>query len=118
MKTIRSELNVFIDTDETLILPYRSGDFDTIKIKMPGNDFFTEKSVHRTHVRQLKALKERGYKVFVWSHNGYNHSENVVRALGLEDYVDFCLSKPIKTIDDKSDFASIVGMLFYMEDKE
>lgn len=113
MITIQSNFNAFFDVDDTLILNENVCN-PHIKVEMPGATCTDPKRIHWGHVRLLKSYKEKGYTIFVWSHNGAKHCENIIKLLELENYVDYCLSKPIKTVDDKTDLQSIVGMLIYI----
>lgn len=100
MKTISNEI-IWVDVDGTLIL----NDVGTIEIDFYGEKMFI--SPHEPNIRFMKSLKSRGYYIIVHSGNGFKHAETVVKALGLSEYVDQCMSKPAKIMDDKplSDWA-------------
>lgn len=55
---------------------------------------------HRFHIEQLKKHKMRGHTIIVWSAGGWDWAAAVVKALGLETYVDLCISKPTWAYDD------------------
>jgi hypothetical protein len=57
--------------------------------------------VHEPHVAYIKDFAARGHNVIVWSQGGAEWSAVVVVALGLENYVTACLSKPAWYFDDK-----------------
>jgi len=65
-----------------------------------------------TLINLLKVLKSAGHHIIVWSGNGKEYVEEVVKELNLESYVDeysdklLCKSKPeIAIEDDKCAFA-------------
>lgn len=109
-----------IDVDGTLIkwvepvkyhMPYYDGG-QTINISVPSVqptathilDFYgTPKYVEeiKVHTEFLKSLKARGYYIRVHSGNGAEWAAQVVKALGLEQYVDSVETKPSKIVDDK-----------------
>jgi predicted HAD superfamily phosphohydrolase YqeG len=99
MQVITNELVVCCDVDDTLI---KVGTSNPIEV----------------HTDFLKSLKNRGYTVIVWSANGYAHAGNVVSYLGLADYVDFCMTKPIKHIDDKTQVEDIIGRRIFLAKEE
>ncbi len=49
---------------------------------------------HKRHVQQLIASKARGHTVWVWSAGGVEWAEQVIKLLGLEQYVDYVSDKP------------------------
>lgn len=55
---------------------------------------------HRRHIEQLKKHKMRGHTVIVWSAGGYDWAAAVVKAFGLESFVDLVISKPTWMYDD------------------
>lgn len=55
---------------------------------------------HLAHIELLKEFKARGQMVIVWSQGGREWAMAVVRALGLEEYVDVVMCKPKWVIDD------------------
>lgn len=52
------------------------------------------------HIAALKQHKAQGNSVIVWSAGGADWAEAVVKALGLEEYVDACMAKPAIYYDD------------------
>ncbi len=114
---IDSEHLVASDVDDTLVIwdyqNYPTSDQITIADPYTGEDKIY--AIHRPHVKLLKQYKARGFKVAVWSKGGLLHSESVVKALGLEETVDFIMAKPEKTVDDKNDVSSIVGPVIYLK---
>lgn len=98
MKTIKTENIVDIDIDDTLIMHNVSEPGEKITLDFYGEDVTF--NVHNEHVKLLKNYKARGFTIFVWSGNGYEHAEKVIKALNLEDYVDYVRTKPYRIIDD------------------
>lgn len=90
--------DIYFDVDSTLIL-YESGSPNSILISQEGySDVIV--SPHIGHILKIKQLKADGHRVCVWSAAGAAWSKAVVKALGLENYVDFCLEKPDFYFDD------------------
>lgn len=72
---------------------------------------------HNFHITFLKHCFNRGDYVEVWSQNGFQWAEQVVKVLGLEEHVHVVRSKPTRHIDDKESLDDIVGNRIYIEDK-
>ncbi len=92
---VTREEPVYCDVDKTLCFSHEGN----IKV-----DYYGEERLIRPHVEHisfLKSLHSRGYHIKVHSHNGVEWAANVIRALGLEDYVHEVLNKPFKIIDDQ-----------------
>lgn len=102
MKTIRSEYIVPVDVDSTLVLPNESEyrELLAVNVKDPVTNEIIVMRVHEPNVRLLKEERHRGAVIIVWSRGGYEWAENVVKALELEDHIDFVMSKPLTYIDD------------------
>jgi len=101
MKVISSEQIICVDVDQTLVLHKKLKKKDKIVIVTdPYDNAQRYLAVHIPHVKILKDRKARGAVIVVWSQSGYKWAESVVKALKLEPYVDFVLSKPIAYIDD------------------
>lgn len=101
MKLIENEEVIFFDVDETLIFFNGVGRFahnDSIKVNYYGEERMV--SPHKEHISFLKSLKARGHTIFVWSHNGNKWANEVIQKLGLVKYVDFCMTKPHRVVDD------------------
>ena len=102
MQTLESELVVFYDVDETLIL-HKMDEFSPyyMRVKSP---FIEGKLIHLLRneilVEQLKTHYSRGYKVIVWSAQGYKWCQAVIKELGLEQYVNLVMTKPVLYVDD------------------
>lgn len=93
---------VFSDVDDTLIL-YDTKKHRRLQLKYIRDSVTGQKikvRVHKKHVDLIKTMKLRGQVVVVWSAGGAVWAKDVVKALGLAKYVDFCLQKPDTIIDD------------------
>jgi len=127
MKTIDSEHVVMVDVDNTLVL------WDKEHKKKPidfNNGYYTGKkkefidpytndrlylTPHQVHIRLLRQYKGRGFTIIVWSMAGVKWAESVVKTLGIDDIVDYVMTKPSKHLDDKQDIDSIIGSRVYLE---
>src|ERR1022692_4616922 len=101
MHVIKGETLTAFDIDDTMIMWHSDcPPEEKISITCPyGGDTRLFK-VHKLHVEFLKKTKGRGNTVIVWSAAGVLWAEAVIKALGLEQYVDYILSKPTKIVDD------------------
>jgi hypothetical protein len=101
MKTIKNEMNVYFDCDDTLVMWGETKQREKcIIITDPYDGAQHYLLPHAGHIKVLKDRKARGATIHVWSASGYMWAEAVVRALKLEKYVDFVLSKPVMYVDD------------------
>jgi len=99
MEVNYNENIVCVDVDLTLVSPTDSILRD-IEIVNPYSNTKSKYKIHKYHVEILKQYKGRGCFIRVWSHGGVKWAETVVKALGLEDYVDSIETKPFKLVDD------------------
>ena len=105
MKVYKNELTIFFDCDDTLAMwkdnPYEPGS-GKVEVKDPNDTEHPRRFLypHKRHINFLKKCHSRGYSVTVWSNGGWAWAESVVKAFGLEKYVDKVESKPIKIVDD------------------
>lgn len=99
MKIIKSEQNIMWDVDDTLVMRELPGPHDLV-LYNPAMEQNECLMIHHEHVKQLKSSKNRGFNNIVWSGNGYQWAEIVIKALELENYVDTIMTKPIKFFDD------------------
>lgn len=101
MHVIKGDRAVFYDCDDTLVLwdisEHPGAPITTVSC------FGYESSLveHKKNVNLLIKFKKLGYVVVVWSRTGSEWAEAVVKALGLEPYVDICISKPLFYVDDQ-----------------
>lgn len=101
MQIIKNENNIYFDVDETLVLwgKIKKGE-KCIAITDPYDGTQRYLRPHVGHIKVLRDRKARGATIHVWSANGWQWAKAVVSALGLQDHVDFVLSKPIMYVDD------------------
>lgn len=55
---------------------------------------------HQANINFLIKMWKLGYEVIVWSKTGKSWASAVTKALGIEQYVDHCLTKPDFYMDD------------------
>lgn len=103
MKLLNTDNALFVDCDETLIL---WGDAEhehdeEVKIQDPYIESCIVKVViHKRNIDLVKRNKGQGKTIIVWSAGGSKHAETVVKAVKLEKYVDYVMSKPNQYVDD------------------
>ncbi len=100
MKVIASEQIIYFDCDNTLIM-WRKTHEKAIKFKDPYLNKKLTVWPNSSNINLLKEKAVRGFTVIVWSAAGFKHAEAVVKALNLETYVAFVMSKPTAYVDDK-----------------
>jgi phosphoserine phosphatase len=91
----------YFDVDDTLVmwhLPVTDNAMAFSNPDDPSDVWMLEPNW--STIAMLKEHKRRGDKVVVWSQGGYDWAEEVVKTLKLEEYVDYCLSKPHIYYDD------------------
>lgn len=93
----------FFDVDNTLIMydipPERSNEAIEISIRhgLPAIRVIP----HEVHCELVRHHRAWGNGVVVWSRSGVEWASAVVKALGLEPYVDLVIAKPFYYYDDK-----------------
>ncbi len=105
MQTFASSQQTFFDVDDTLIIWNPTPE----QLQKDGIDFYNDETYemerfvpHKKHVSQLMKHKQRGHTIVVWSAGGYKWAEKAVKILGLQNYVDMVMSKPLWWYDDKN----------------
>lgn len=118
MFVARSEHIITFDVDDTLIL-WGDKFFDPndgpIRMVCPHDGAVTYHKPHERHIGFLKKQHAKGYTVVVWSAGGTKWAESAVKALGIEDYVDIVMAKPVKWVDDLVDPNQVLGNHIYLE---
>ncbi len=117
---LNTEHTICYDVDDTLLMWDVENyiDKDIVTIVDPYTKVLRAFGIHRPHVLLMKQYKERGYKIVVWSKGGELHAESAVKALGLENVVDYVMTKPEKVVDDKSEVLSIVGPVLFLKPQD
>lgn len=114
MKVINHESTIFFDVDDTLVMWGKAKKHEkVIAITCP---YSSQQEILRPHKGHIKVLKDRyirGSYIVVWSAAGYQWANAVVRALGIEAYVDQVMSKPQMYVDDKK-AKDILGERLYI----
>lgn len=89
---IENEQVYTFDVDDTLIL-WDKGNitFNHIPVE-----------IHQVHVEAIKKHKARGQFVIVWSAGGAQWAKEAVDYLGIGEYVDIVMRKPLVMYDDVS----------------
>lgn len=102
MRVIKNEKTVFCDVDHTLILPVDKNEYPGAEVQVYDSisEKFIKMIAHEPNIRLLIEEKSRGSLIIVWSRGGYTWAEDVLRALKLESYVDYVMTKPMVYIDD------------------
>jgi predicted phosphatase len=119
VQIIKNELIVYVDCDKTLVMWNKPKKKDkVVAITDPYDGTQRHLVVHQGHVKVLKDRKARGSTICVWSAAGYRWAEKVVRALGLEAYVDYVQSKPIAFVDDLQAHEILGERIYLGEDSD
>lgn len=91
---------LYVDVDDTLLLHdlslYKRKEWVTI---VHNRRSFTGVP-HKANIAMLLKFYSLGYQVIVWSKTGAIYAQEVVSALKLSPYVDYCLTKPDYYLDD------------------
>lgn len=90
---------VYCDVDDTLIMWDADINDPTSKVLSLVNGNIVVR-LHKVHIQLVKNLYAIGWNVVVWSQGGSDHAEDVVKQIGLTDYVTAILPKPESYIDD------------------
>lgn len=98
MKVIKTNKPTAFDVDETLVITVPKGQVDEKCISINGCWW----RPHERHIHQLKSHKARAHTIIVWSAGGEHWAEIVIKALGLESYVDYVMDKPLWCYDDNN----------------
>lgn len=105
MITLDKDNVAYFDVDDTLIIYERNLSSDRyhelFELSLEPLISGVLVAPHRNNIQALKDHKAWGNGVVVWSRSGAQWAEKVVKALGLEQYVDVVLSKPFYYYDDK-----------------
>jgi beta-phosphoglucomutase-like phosphatase (HAD superfamily) len=94
------ECPITFDVDQTLVLEGYTGLENDVTIQHPHRKELIKRKTHIKHVELLIDHAKRGYEVIVWSGNGKAWADAVVDALGIREYVNHTMTKPVKYVDD------------------
>ena len=100
MRVTENDNVVYFDIDETLVMWAWPKEFDGQAIKFDNFGYETMLLPHQKHIDLLKQFKVRGHHVIVHSQGGWQWAKEVVKVLGLENWVDEAKSKPKWIVDD------------------
>lgn len=111
---VTKESTIFVDVDDTLVMwgKAKKGE-KTVAITNPHDGKQDYLRPHKGHIKVLKDRYSRGSFIVVWSAGGFAWAEAVVKALGLENYVDLIMTKPHIYIDDK-EAVHVMGERLYI----
>jgi hypothetical protein len=108
--TIPDNRSIYFDVDDTLVTWVPNGT-EPPKDAVQINDGWYVP--HKKHIHWLKMHGgQRGSTVVVWSQGGSLWAEQVVCALGLEQYVTLCITKPDAYFDDLDCSAFMTNRVF------
>lgn len=114
MKVIESEKIICFDVDDTLVM-HSGKEIDKIQIYDTTDGTYRKVVPHKFHINLLKRHYHRGFKIIVWSQDGYKWAESVVRHFELDPYITIVMTKPIKYVDDL-DVGNWMGQHLYFKD--
>lgn len=89
---------IYFDCDSTLVMWEMDGSPNALPFELYGKKYLLVP--HQKHIDKLKEHKREGFTIIVWSAGGAEWSKEVVKVLGLENYVDLMISKPCYYYDD------------------
>jgi len=100
VKVTENDNIIGVDVDDTLVIWNIPKEYEGQAIKFDNFGYATMLLPHHKHIELLKQFKIRGHYIIVWSQGGYEWAREVVKVLGLEDWVDEVKTKPKWIIDD------------------
>ena len=118
MNVLNNENVVLVDVDDTIVVwdrSHRAPGKGKIKFTDPYSGDTLYLTPHSVHIRLIRQYKGRGFAIIVASMAGVKWAEHVVKTLQLEQYVDICMSKPTRYIDDKEDIKDIIGTRIFLK---
>lgn len=115
MKIVDNEKVIMFDVDDTLVMWNKPETNRDIIVTDPNDGSSNRLTPHQFHIDLLKKHAGRGYTIFVWSQGGYKWASAVLIELGIENYVDYVMTKPLKYVDDL-DCNEFMGQHLYFKD--
>jgi len=101
MHACKAGRTVYVDVDDTLLEWQSCTEHDTDAVKVYNNDHVFYKRAIYPNINALKDHSHAGHVVIVWSAGGVEWATSVIKALGIEKYVDIVLTKPDWYYDDQ-----------------
>jgi len=124
MKVIQNNKCIFFDCDDTLVMwDNKYKQYCEVTDKWNTKLFTCYEMTydlvpHETQIKYLKDSKTKNKNtIIVWSAGGWEWAQEVVRTLGLEEYVDAVMAKPVSYVDDLH-CSEWMGVLHYKEFKK
>ena len=105
----------FFDVDDTLLMWSIPDGFEGDLVTVRCRDYIENLAPNEHNIKLLKKFATRGHAVVVWSGGGADWAEAVVKALGLEDYVQVVTGKPNYYIDDIANSKEWIGKHGYFD---
>ena len=118
MQILNNENVVLFDCDQTLVIWHKDHTKPGKNKKLFIDPYTGDKLYlypHNVHVRLMRQYKGRGFAIIVHSMAGVLWAKEIIKTLKLEKYVDLCMSKATKHVDDKEDVKDIIGSRVYLE---
>lgn len=106
---------VYVDVDDTLIMWGADINDPEAKCLSLVNGNLVIK-LHKKHIQLVKDLYTIGWNVVIWSQGGSDHAEDVIKQIGLANYVHIIAPKPESYIDDLPFEAQYIKRI-YKDDK-
>ena len=105
---------VCFDIDQTLVIWGAAEEDCNVSFICPHSRVLEHGVAHDEHVQRVKRHNKDGHFVIAWSAGGGEYAYNAIVALGLKDYVNLCLDKPMQYYDD-IDAHEFMGRRTYLE---
>lgn len=120
MQVVQGKDFSFFDVDDTLVswdYPERPDDAKyAVGFTDPSSGAVWMLTPIQKTIEALKQGKRAGSTIVVWSAGGWEWAQEVVKTLGLEEFVDAVISKPNRYYDDLP-AAEILGTRYDLREK-
>lgn len=119
MKILQSNNPVYFDIDNTLVREITDADskgflFTYVNHPLRANAP-TARIPLKANIQLLKDMSARHRTIVVWSANGWQWAEAVIKALELENHVHYVIEKPIAYVDDL-DASTFMGQRIFLQE--
>ena len=84
-------------------------------VQVPDDQYHWKVLPHHKNIELLKRLKAQGYGIVVWSAAGNDWARTVIQMLGIEQFVDICMSKPELAVDDLLEAKRIIKSVIWID---